>query len=113
MSVQNIYNNSTEANGDPTHSDSTTDTYTGLDGRWSLETTGSGIKTWLFADDTTQSSTEAGYVSRFCFDNAVLSAAQIAALGGPGQPIPEPSAVVLLGIGVIGLLTYARRRRAS
>jgi hypothetical protein len=113
VSVQNIYNNSTEANGDPTHSGSSTDTYTGLDGRWSLETTGSGIRTWLFADDSAESSTEAGYVSRFYFDDAVLSAAQIAAMGGPGQPIPEPSAVVLLGIGVIGLLTLARRRRAS
>jgi hypothetical protein len=53
----------------------------GVDGRWSMYTTGHGIKTYLLTDEDNE--TNSGYISSFCFVDKALDASTIAGLGGP------------------------------
>jgi hypothetical protein len=89
------------------------DKYAGLDGRWTLYPTGTGMYTWLLADESNPAETGAGYISSFMFADCVMSAAEIGALGGPtaGGVVPEPSTLVLLAAGLVSLLTYVWRKR--
>jgi hypothetical protein len=77
----------------------------GTDTRWSFPAAGSN--SWIFGDNDGDS--EAFYAKSFSFTDGVMSQAQILALGGPQNAVPEPSTFVLLGMG-IGLLLWARRR---
>src|SRR5262249_51531406 len=70
----------------------------------------------FFADDnsTRQSEASPGFVKHIRIWDNVLSAAQVAALGGPKPvTVPEPSAVALLGLGGAGLAARMRRRQVA
>ena len=84
----------------------------GTDQRFSFPA--AGTNSWIFGDDNGDS--EPFYAKDFGFTDSVLSQAQVLALGGPQNSltaIPEPSTLVLLGIGAASLLAYGWRRRAS
>jgi hypothetical protein len=84
----------------------------GVDKRWSLDPT-----SLLFADDSGE--TNAGSISSLRTVNGVLSASQIAALGGPTaagigfSDAPEPSAFALGALGALPLVGLVVRRRKS
>ncbi len=68
----------------------------------------------FFIDDLTTSQREAasGYVDYIRTYDSALDAGQVASLGVPLDPVPEPEAYLMLacGLGLIGLM--GRRRRA-
>jgi hypothetical protein len=73
----------------------------GLDGRWSLDPTFE-----ILTDNDGE--TNAGSLSRFSFEDRVLSDSEIATLGGAN--IPEPSSLAFLAVGVLPML---RRRKTA
>jgi hypothetical protein len=57
----------------------------GIDGRWSLATTGAGL-TWLFTDNDGE--TNDAYINRVFFEDRILSSSEIAAMGGVTLILP-------------------------
>lgn len=82
----------------------------GVDGRWALYTWDDPDVydyCWALMDDDGDNGS--GYISSLAFYDNVLSANDVKALGGAGQPVPEPATMIALGVGALGLA--ARRRR--
>lgn len=83
----------------------------GVDGRWALYTWDDPDAydyCWIFMDEDGDNG--AGYISSLAFYDNVLSANDVALLGGVGQPVPEPATMIALGIGALGLVSRRRRK---
>ena len=74
-----------------------------VDGRYALGNTFS-----VFADEDGE--TNAGDISTLMFFNGALSAAEVAALGGPQAAVPEPAALATVAMASAGLVVRRRRR---
>lgn len=62
---------------------------------------------WILMDEDGENGS--GYISQLAFWDTALTQSEVQALGGVGQPVPEPATMVALSIGALGLV--ARRRR--
>jgi len=83
----------------------------GTDGRWALYTYDDPDTydyCWMLMDNDGDNG--AGYISKLAFYDNVLSANEVKALGGAGQPVPEPATMIALGIGALGLVSRRRRK---
>jgi hypothetical protein len=82
-----------------------------VDGRWSLYPSGAG-NTHIFGDDS--GDTNPAFIGSLLFASRTLTDAEVANLGGPTAdgfaPVPEPSS--LIGLGIVGLIAFGRRRRS-
>lgn len=89
-----------------------------LDGRFSLYTSDNpGADLLIYGEgDTSGNYTNPIYTGSILFANYAFSSSEMAALGGPsfrGIPVPEPSSVVMLGLGLGTCVIAARRRHAA
>ena len=80
----------------------------GLDGRFSLYPAGDPDPYIVLAGDN-DGDDALMYFSNMAIWDRPLMPDEIASLGGPGSPVPEPVTVVLLGLGGLGLI---RRKRS-
>lgn len=66
----------------------------------------------FFIDDfaTSQGEAASGYVNFIRTYNTALDARDVANLGDPSNPIPEPFSVALMGLGFAAMMLSARRR---
>jgi hypothetical protein len=65
----------------------------------------------FFNDNIGSGDTTSGIVDRIEVYDSPLSFAQVSSLGGPA-PVPEPSVIVLAGMGLAALTVACRRRRS-
>ncbi|WP_272700201.1 PEP-CTERM sorting domain-containing protein [Desulfovibrio sp. Fe33] len=59
-------------------------------------------------EGTAYSVSFAGVINQIGFDDITFGAVTP---GDPGAPVPEPGSFILMGIGLLGFLAYARKRR--
>ncbi|MHC4743802.1 MAG: PEP-CTERM sorting domain-containing protein [Planctomycetota bacterium] len=79
-----------------------------LDGRFSLYTVDSADPYVCFAGDNDGDDALMHFSAMAIWDRP-LTPEEIAGLGGPGRPVPEPVTVLLFGLGGLGLI---RRKRS-